>query len=169
MQIFTGEGRGKTSAALGTIVRAVGHGLKVYIVFLMKGGNYPHGEFNTLSRLPGVTMASFGQRGWVKEGQVKPEHREQARQALANARQAMLSGDYDLLVLDEINVAVAHHLIELDAVLRLIKDKPPKVELILTGRNADPALVSAADLVSEITMIKHPYNEGIQARKGIDY
>lgn len=169
VQIFTGEGRGKTSAALGTVIRAAGHGLRVFIVFLMKGENYAHGEFNILSQLPGVTMTSFGQRGWVKAGKVKPEHKESAGQALAVARQAMLSGNYDLVVLDEINVAVAGKLVALDEVIRLIEDKPQHVELILTGRNADPRLVELADLVSEIVMVKHPYTEGIQARKGIDY
>jgi len=169
VQIFTGEGRGKTSAALGTIVRAVGHGLRVYIVFLMKGKDYTHGEFNTLTRLPNVTMTSFGQRGWIKKGEVKPEHKEQARLALASAREAMLSSNYDLVVLDEINVAVADKLVEPEEVARLINDKPRNVELILTGRYADPKLIEMADLVSEILMIKHPYTEGITARKGIDY
>ncbi len=169
VQIFTGEGRGKTSAAIGTIVRAVGHGLRVYVVFLMKGKNYSHGEFNVLSQLPNVTMASFGQRGWIKKGEIKPEHKEQARLALAAAREAMLSGYYDLVVLDEINVAVADRLVEPEEVVRLIKDKPRNVELILTGRSADPNLVKMADLVSEILAIKHPYAQGITARKGIEY
>jgi cob(I)alamin adenosyltransferase len=94
---------------------------------------------------------------------------EQARQALAAAREAMLSGNYDLLVLDEVNVAVAWKLVELEEVLRFINDKPENVELILTGRYADTKLVQMADLVTEMLKIKHPYDGGVMARKGIEY
>lgn len=169
VSIFTGDGKGKTTAAIGTVVRAAGHGLRVFIVFFMKGGDYVHGEFAILSKLPNVTMASFGQRGWVSKGEVKPEHKVQAGLALARAREVMLSGSYDLVVLDEVNVAIASKLVELDEILKLIKDKPQDVELILTGRYADPKLVQRADLVTEMLMIKHPYAKGIKARKGIDY
>ena len=169
VSVFTGDGKGKTTAAVGTVIRALGHGLRAYVVFFMKGKDYVHGEFNILSSLPNVTIASFGQRGWIREDNVKPEHKEQARRALATAREAMLSGNYDLVVLDEVNVAVAGKLVELDEVVKLINDKPQNVELILTGRYADPKLVQLADLVSEILMIKHPYDKGIAARKGFDY
>jgi cob(I)alamin adenosyltransferase len=135
----------------------------------MKGKDYTHGEFNVLSQLPNVTMTSFGRSGWIKKGEAKPEHKEQARRALVAAHEAMLSSKYDLVVLDEINVAVAEELVELDEVIRLINDKPRNVELILTGRYADPRLIQMADLVSEILMIKHPYTTGITARKGVDY
>jgi cob(I)alamin adenosyltransferase len=135
----------------------------------MKGRDYVHGEFAILSKLPNVTMASFGQRGWVSKDEVKPEHKEQAELALASAREAIQSGSYDLVVLDEVNVAIASKLVELDEVLKFINDKPRNVELILTGRNADPRLVQRADLVTEMLMIKHPYTKGIKARKGIDY
>ena len=169
VSIFTGDGKGKTTAAIGMVIRAAGHGLRVCIVFFMKGKDYVHGEFAILSKLPNVTMASFGQKGWVSKGEVKPEHKEQAGLALASARRAMLSGSYDLVVLDEVNVAIASSLVELDEMLGLINDKPRNVELILTGRNADPRLVQMADLVTEMLMIKHPYTKGIKARQGIDY
>jgi len=169
VSIFTGDGKGKTTAAIGSVIRALGHGLRAYVVFFMKGKDYVHGEFNVLSKLPNVTVVSYGQRGWVTKDNVKPEHKEQARRALEAARKAMLSGDYDLVVLDEVNVAVAGNLVELDEVIKLIKDKPRNVELILTGRYADPKLVQLADLVSEILMIKHPFTQGIMARKGIEY
>jgi cob(I)alamin adenosyltransferase len=168
VQIFTGDGKGKTSAALGAVLRALGHGLRVYFVFFMKG-DYPYGEFSILSKLPNVDTARFGLRTFCDPTNVKPEEREQARLALAAAREAMLSGKYDLVVLDEVNVAVAWKLVELDEVIRLLKDKPPNVELILTGRNADTRLVQMADLVTEMLKIKHPYDEGIVARKGIEY
>jgi len=168
VQVFTGEGKGKTTAALGAVIRALGHGLRVYIVYFMKG-SYPYGERNILSKLPDVTMASFGSLEFVDPASVKPEEKEQARQALAAAREAMLSGSYDLVVLDEVNLAVAWKLIELDEVVRLITDKPQDVELILTGRRADTKLVQLADLVTEMLKIKHPYDKGIMARKGVEY
>jgi len=149
VQIFTGNGKGKTSAALGAVLRALGNGLRVYFVSLMKG-DYPYGERNILSQLPNIKVASFGRRSFVDPANVKPEDKEQARQALAAAREATLSGNYDMVVLDEVNVAVAWKLVDLDEVIRLIKDKPPNVELILTGRNADTKLVQMADLVTEI-------------------
>ena len=168
VQVFTGEGKGKTTAALGAVIRALGEGLRVYIVYFMKG-SYPHGERNILSKLPNVTVASFGSLEFVDPANVKSEDKEQARQALAAAREAMLSGSYDLIVLDEVNLAVAWKLVKLDEVVRLITEKPQNVELILTGRQADTKLVQLADLVTEMLKIKHPYDKGVTARKGIEY
>ncbi len=168
VQIFTGEGKGKTSAALGVVLRALGHGLKVCIVAFMKGG-YPYGEWEVLSKLPNVKIARFGFRTFTDPKEVRPEEIEQAKQALAAAREAMLGGNYDLVVLDEVNIAVTWKLVELDEVVRLIQDKPPNVELVLTGRHADAKLIELADLVTECLKIKHPYDKGIMARKGIDY
>ena len=168
VQVFTGDGKGKTSAALGLVLRALGHELRAYVAFFMKG-DYPYGELNTLSKLPNVTIAKFGSREFVDPANVKPEEIEQAKQALAAAREAMLSGSYDLVVLDEVNVAVAFKLIELDEVIRLIKAKPQNVELILTGRKADIELIKLADMVTEMVKIKHPYDKRVTARKGIDY
>jgi cob(I)alamin adenosyltransferase len=135
----------------------------------MKGESFVHGEINILSKMPNVTLARFGQNGWVDKDNVKPEHKEQARLALTAAREAMLSGNYDLVVLDEINIAIDYGLIELDEVIKLVNDKPQNVELILTGRNINTKLVQMADLVTEMLMIKHPYARGIKARRGIDY
>ena len=168
VQIFTGEGKGKTTAALGAVIRALGHGQRVYIVCFMKG-SYPSGERNILSKLPDVTMASFGSLKFIDPANVRPEEEEQAGQALAAAREAIFSGRYDLVVLDEVNLAVAWKLVELDEVVRLIGDKPQNVGLILTGRQADTRLVQLADLVTEMLKIKHPYDKGIMARKGVEY
>jgi cob(I)alamin adenosyltransferase len=168
VQVFTGDGKGKTSAAIGAVIRALGHGLKVYIAFFMKGA-HPSGEFHILSQIPSVTMASFGSGGLVDPGHIKAEEIRGAEKALAAAREAMLSGNYDLVVLDEVNVAVAFGLISVDEVLKLIEDKPEKVELILTGRRADTRLVQAADLVTECLKIKHPYDMGVAARGGIEF
>jgi len=132
-------------------------------------GDYPYGERSILSQLPNITMESFGTRGFVDRADIKSEEREQARRGLAAAGKAMLSGNYDLVVLDELNLAVAWKLVELDEVLKLIDARPEGVELILTGRQADSKLVKSADLVTEMLKIKHPYDEGVKAREGIEY
>jgi cob(I)alamin adenosyltransferase len=168
VQIFTGNGKGKTTAALGTILRAAGHNLKVFVVFFMKG-DYAYGEYSALSRLPGVATASFGFRTFTDPANIKPEEKEEAKAALETARKAVLSGDYDLVVLDEVNIALNYNLIELGDVIRLIQDKPSHVELILTGRYADSRLIEMADLVTEMVKVKHPFDKGIKARKGIEY
>jgi cob(I)alamin adenosyltransferase len=168
VEVFTGEGRGKTSAALGVALRAAGHDLNVYIVFFMKG-EFPYGEQKILGELPHVTFARFGFERFVDPANVTPEEKEEALKALEAARKAMLSLKYDVVVLDEVNVAASWKLIDVEDVLKLISDKPEKVELILTGRYADPRIVKAADLVTEMVKIKHPYDKGILSRKGIDY
>ena len=168
VQIFTGDGKGKTSAALGTVVRALGQGLRVCIIVFMKG-DYPYSEWAFLSKMPDVKIARFGLGTFTDPTDVKPEEKEQAEKALAFAREAMLGGEYDLVVLDEVNIAAAWKLVELDEVVKLICDKPQNVELILTGRHADAKLVQLADLVTECLKIKHPYDKGIMARRGIDY
>ncbi|HUT67275.1 MAG TPA: cob(I)yrinic acid a,c-diamide adenosyltransferase [Dehalococcoidales bacterium] len=168
VQIFTGNGKGKTTAALGTILRAAGHGIKVFIVFFMKG-DYEYGEFSALLKLPNVEIYKSGFRQFTDPLNIKPEEIEQAKSALAAARKAVLSGDYGLVVLDEVNVALEYKLIELDEVIKLIEDKPPHVELILTGRYADNRLIEIADLVTEMIKVKHPFDKGVKARKGIEY
>ena len=168
IQVFTGNGKGKTSAALGSILRATGHGLKVFIVFFMKG-KYPYGEFSSLPQLSNVEVASFGLRCLVDPNNINPEEIEQAELALKTARQAMLSGKYDMVVLDEVNVAVYFKLIRPGDVIKLVEEKPPDVELILTGRYAETSVIEHADLVTEMVKIKHPYDKGVKARKGIEY
>ncbi len=168
IQVFTGNGKGKTSAALGSILRATGHGLKVFIVFFLKG-KYPYGEFSSLPRLPNVEVASFGLRCLIDRNNINPEEIKQAELALKTAHEAMLSGKYDMVILDEVNVAVYFKLIPLDDVIKLIEQKPPEVELILTGRYAEGAVIELADLVTEMMKVKHPYDRGVKARKGIEY
>ncbi len=168
VELFTGDGKGKTSAALGVVLRAVGQGLRVHIIYFMKG-DFPYGERNALSHLPNVSFQSFGHLHFINPEDVKEDEREQARQALRAARQAIGSGDFDLVVLDEVNLAACWKLIEVDDVLRLIEEKPDSVEVILTGRRADERLVEKADLVTEMVEVKHPFRRGIEARKGFDY
>ena len=169
VQVFTGAGKGKTTAALGTVLRASGQGLKVFVVFFIKG-DYAYGEYATLPKLPNVETAAFGLRQFIYQNdKVNPEEKEQAKAALAKAREVMLSKRYDIVVLDEINMAVYFKLIKPGDVIQLIKDKPENVELILTGRNADEKVIAMADLVTEMVKVKHPYDKGINARKGIEY
>ena len=168
VEIFTGNGKGKTSAALGVALRALGQGLRVHIVYFMKG-DFPYGERKILSELSDVTFENFGFRDFVDPAKVRPEDKEQAQLALAAGREAMLSGKYDIVVLDEVNVAVAFKLLPLAEVIKMIRDKPPQVELILTGRKAAPELVKVADLVTECLKIKHPYDRGVGSRPGIEY
>jgi len=168
VEIFTGSGKGKTSTALGMVLRALGHGFRVHIIFFMKG-NYPYGERNMLPQLTNVSFQSFGHEQFVDPQNVKAEEREQAGEALQAARSAIASSKFDLVVLDEVNVAVAWKLIEVEDLLKLIDEKPQNVELILTGRYADQRLIERADLVTEMVDIKHPYQKGIKARKGIEY
>jgi cob(I)alamin adenosyltransferase len=169
VQVFTGGGKGKTTAALGTVLRAAGHGLKVLVIFFIKG-EYKDGEFKTLPALPNVEVASYGLRKWIRDAaKASPEEKAEAKAALEAARKAITSGKYDIIVLDEINIAVYFKLIDVEDVLQLIKERPSQTELILTGQKADQRVIDAADLVTEVKNIKHPYEKGIKAREGIEY
>lgn len=174
--VYTGDGKGKTSAALGAAMRALGHGWRVLVIQFFKG-DWPvvYGEMELAKKLyPQFEILQFG-RGFVRiMGDKKPfqEHVEAAQAALALTREKMLSGRYDLIILDEINCALGYldfRLIELEDVLELIRAKPPELHLILTGRNAPPAVIEAADLVTEMKEIKHPMKKGIPAQQGLDY
>lgn len=174
--VYTGDGKGKTSAALGCAMRALGHGWRVLIIQFFKG-DWPvvYGELELAKRLyPQFEVLQLG-KGFVKiMGDKKPfdEHVEAAQAALSLTRQRMHSGNYDLIILDEINYALGYmdfKLVELADVLELIKEKPPEMHLILTGRNAPAEIVEAADLVTEMREVKHPMKKGIPAQQGIDY
>jgi len=167
VQVYTGNGKGKTTAAFGLALRATGHGLKVHMIQFMKGGG-PYGEHAAAERLaPWLKVSITGRSGWVKKGAPAPEDISEAQRALALAKQA-LSGDYDLVILDEANGAVDFGLIAVEELLALIAAKPPRVELVLTGRNAHEKIMEAADLVSEMREVKHYFNKGIDFRVGIE-
>jgi len=168
VEVFTGDGKGKTSTALGVVLRASGHDSKIFTVFFMKG-SFPYGEQKTLSQLPNVTFVRFGPETFVDPNNVTKADKKEATKALNAARKAILSNDYDIVILDEINVAAAWKLIDIDEVIKLIREKPEKVELILTGRYANDKLIDLADLVTDMTKVKHPYDKAISARKGVDY
>ncbi len=169
--VFTGDGKGKTSAALGIALRATGHKMFVSLVQFIKNSS-DTGEVLASGRLaPEVEFVSLG-RGFVNcRGDTTPlsEHQAVAREALDLARSRMLSGSWDILILDEINTAVSLGLLEVKDVLDLLAARPPKLHVILTGREARAEVITAADLVTEMNNVKHPYDRGIPARKGIDY
>jgi len=168
VQVYTGNGKGKTSAAFGLALRAIGRGLKVYVVQFIKGG-FDYGELYMVDKLPNLKLKAFGIVELVTEKPPRKKDVELAQEALALAEQVVKSGEYNIVILDEINVALNLKLINLNEVLELIKEKPKHVELILTGRYAPTEIIEAADLVTEMKEIKHPFNKGYQARKGIEY
>jgi len=168
VQVYTGNGKGKTSAAFGLALRAIGRGLKVYVVQFIKGG-FDYGELYVVDRLPNLKLKAFGRGEFVTEKPPGKEDVELAQEALALAEQVVKSGEYDIVILDEINVALNLKLIHLDEVLELLKNKPKHVELILTGRYAPKEIIEAADLVTEMKEVKHPFNKGYKAREGIEY
>jgi cob(I)alamin adenosyltransferase len=167
VHVYTGHGKGKTTAALGLALRAAGRGLRTYIGQFMKGRLY--GELAALRDHALITIEQFGRPDCFHREEVTPEDVGRARQGLARARSILTGGQYDLVILDEINVALWFGLLTLDEVMGLLDVRPEQVELVLTGRYAPPALIERADLVTEMGEVKHYYQQGIPARKGIEY
>ena len=189
VQVYTGNGKGKTSASLGLSLRAIGQGFSTYVIQFMKSGD--SGElFSVKKYIPNFKIAQFGKDALIDkqmkmfefDGQGKLDgtdgrflflpdtaEKEPARRALEHASNVIKSGKYDLIVLDEINCALHKGLIDVNEVLKLLNEKPENVEIILTGRNAPAEIVERADYVSEIKEIKHPWSQGIGARRGIEY
>jgi len=168
VQVYTGDGKGKTSAAFGLALRAVGRGLKVYIIQFIKGG-FDYGELYIVEKIPNLKLATFGRGRFVTETPPSEEDSKLAREAFELAKKVVKSGEYDVVVLDEINVALNLKMISLNKVIDLIKNKPKHVELILTGRYAPTQIIDVADLVTEMKEVKHPYVQGVPPRKGIEY
>jgi len=168
VQVYTGNGKGKTTAALGLAFRAAGHGLKTYIGQFMKGQDY--GELETARRMhPLIVIEQYGTAGFIHVQYPPSEDDVQrAREGLAKANKAMLSGDYDIVVLDEITTAHYFHLVTVPEMLDLIRSRPEGVELVFTGRYAPPEIIEAADLVTEMREVKHYYDKGVEAREGIE-
>ena len=199
VHVYTGDGKGKTSASIGLAVRAIGQGLKVFIIQFMKGGAYTGEYISAKNFLPNNEFIQYG-RGCIKEKkQLKltgfdnqahffdyvrediecgpcrycflndDEQKRYVKLAFTKAKQILSSEDYNLVVLDEINVAVKLGFIDINELLDLVKNKNKFTELIITGRNADPKLIEIADLVTEMKLVKHYYEKGVSARRGIEY
>lgn len=169
--VNTGDGKGKTTAALGLCVRAAGYQKKVKIVQFIKG-TWKYGELEGIKLLaPYVDMVQKGKGfvGIVDDKEDISTHIRAAGEALDYAREEMLSGNYDIVILDEINVAVNLNLISVQDLMKLVDQKPPKLHLVLTGRNAPRELIDRADLVTEMREVKHPFQKGILAQQAVDY
>ncbi len=168
VQVYFGRGKGKTTAAIGQGVRATGHGFKVYMVQFMKG-NYKYGEIEAIKNIPNFELKQFGSPELIAEpGKFDLE---EGQKAIDYAKEIIMSDDYDIVILDEVGVAISMNVILVEPILEIIKNKPEKVELILTGGpKMHPKIKEVADLVTEMRMIKHYYSsQGITARYGIEY
>ena len=166
VQVYTGNGKGKTTAALGLALRASGAGLKVYIQQFAKNGNYS--EIKALSRIPRIKISQCGNGPFIK-GRPPVSDIECAKRGFEKAKNNIFSRKYDLVILDEINIAMKLGLVDTSDVIKMIRRKPGSVELVLTGRGCPVAIKKSADLVTEMKETKHPYRRGVDGRKGIEY
>ena len=169
--VYTGPGKGKTTCALGTAFRAVGQGLRVLMVQFIKG-SWHYGELDAAQMLGPERMEIHPMgRGFVKVGgaDTDPEDVRLCEEAWEFGRQRMESGEYQLIVFDEINYVISYHMLDVERVVAALAGRPEGLHVICTGRNAHPKLVEAADLVTEMREVKHPYRKGILAQRGIDY
>jgi len=165
IQVYTGDGKGKTTAALGLALRASGHGMSVKFIQFVKG--IPTGEHSFAAKYHPFEIVQLGKGDCFKKDNDILE--KEAKEVFNYAREQIMSNSYDMVILDEIFVALHINLITLKDVLELMESKPESTELVMTGRNAPPEIVQRADLVTEMLMIKHPYNEGVQSRRGIEF
>jgi cob(I)alamin adenosyltransferase len=166
VQVYTGDGKGKTTAALGLALRAAGAGLKVFIGQFIKMGDYS--EIKALERFPDlIRVEQFG-LGRFAGGKPSPADIEAARSGMVRVREVMASAEYQVIILEEANVAVKYGLIAVQEFLSIIIEKPAEMEMVITGRNASPLIIAAADLVTEMKAVKHYYEKGVRARVGIE-
>ena len=175
--IHTGDGKGKTTAALGTALRAAGNGMKVCILQFIKG-DWHYGELDAIKRLePDITIEQMGlgfvltgPRTWARDAsEWPPEHREAAERGFRRCEEVIAAGEAGLVVLDEINAVIQHGVFPPERVLELLAKKPARMHIILTGRDAHPDLIEAADLVTEMRSVKHPFDQGIVAQRGVEF
>ena len=166
VQVYTGTGKGKTTAALGLVLRAAGHGLRTYIGQFMKGQMY--GELQALRDHPLIEIEQYGDARCVRREEVTHEHVVRARRGLERAREKMCSGRFDIVVLDEVNVTIWFGMLAADEVLVFLEQRPQGVEVILTGRYAPEEVLEKADLVTEMREVKHYLAQGVLARDGIE-
>lgn len=168
VMVNTGPGKGKTTAALGVALRAIGHHHTVKMIQFMKGDPF-YGEILIRERLPELEIEQYGLDRFVDPKNPEPEQVERAHEGFRVASEAIMSGEYHVVILDEVNVAMSFGLVDTSAVVDLLRKKPAHVEVILTGRDAPQAIVDAADYVNVVTDVKHPYQKNIPARVGIEF
>ena len=169
--VYTGGGKGKTTAALGLALRAVGHDRRIRMIQFIKG-SWHYGEMTSSSRLaPELDMVAVGKGfvGILDDTSTPEQHRRVAIEAMSMARRDVSSGEYDIVILDEINYAVKLGLVDEGAVLEMLGSRREDVDVVLTGNHARPAVLDAADLVTEMREVKHPFRKGMRAKEGIDY
>lgn len=168
--VNTGPGKGKTTAAMGTALRAVGQGMRVLMLQFLKG-SWHYGELDAVKSFGDRFIMKQLGRGFVKVGGAEPDPEDLrlVEEAWAESEKAILSGEWDLVILDEINYAISYHMLDANKVVEALKRKPDMVHVILTGRNAHPAIVEIADTVTEMRQVKHAYEKGIMAQRGIEY
>ena len=166
--VYTGNGKGKTTAAMGQALRAVGHGLTVLVIQFMKGKKY--GEVIACEKfLPAITICPCGLDSFVMRGNLAPVDIDLAQQGLSLARKSLSSGEYNMVILDEINVALDFGLVSVKDVVEMIKGRAANMDVVMTGRYAPPEIIEIADTVSEVNEIKHHYSTGLKERAGIEY
>ncbi len=166
VHVYTGDGKGKTTAAIGLAIRAAGAGRKVFIGQFLKSGEYS--EHKALERFSDLIEIKQYGRGCFIYGAPEDEDIKAAREGLNEVRDIINSGEYDLVILDEANIAVYYKLFEVDELLKIVRSRPEHVEIVITGRMADQSLIDEADLVTEMKEIKHYYKKGVIARPGIE-
>jgi cob(I)alamin adenosyltransferase len=168
--VNTGPGKGKTTAAMGTALRAVGNGMKVLMLQFLKG-SWHYGELDAVQAFGDKFVMKQMGRGFVKVGgaETDPEDVRMVEEAWDEAAKAILSSEWDLVVLDEINYAISYKMLDPEKVAEVLRQKPPMVHVILTGRNAHPTITDLADTVTEMREVKHAYQKGIMAQRGIEY
>lgn len=170
VMVYTGNGKGKTTAAMGLALRAIGHGSSVFMIQFMKGPGNVYGEHIAARKhLPGFTIVQTGREEFVNKRNPLKVDIEMAANAMDLARKVLAEGKHDLVILDEINVAVDFGLVKVEDVVGLLAERQPHVDVVLTGRHAPPEIVEAADMVSEVCEVKHHYRSGIQAREGVEF
>ena len=166
--VFTGDGKGKTTAALGLVMRAAGHGMTSSFIQFIKG-SWHYGEMDAVKRFAGLVDFRVTGRGFTWKSDDPEKDKALARSAWEDAKTTILSGRHDMVVLDEFTYVINYSMVDLNDVLDTLKRRPQKVHVVITGRNAREELVQAADLVTEMRNIKHPYEEGVRAQRGIEF
>ncbi len=168
IHVISGDGKGKTTSSLGLALRAAGHGFRTLIIQLMKKG-WNYGELTALQNIPQITIEQFGTPEFVDKKRPKEIDYKEAEAAITRIKQALFNETWDILILDEINVAIDFKLVSEDEIIDLLKRKPKKLEIILTGRDATDNIISLADYYTEVCEKKHPYQQNILARKGVEF